>query len=104
MPTTDDSPRWSPDGTKIVFSSTRAGNDEIFMINADGTNPTNITRNKAADWAPRWSPDGTKIAFVSDRGGESKLCIMNADGGDVTCLTPAFSWPAWRPVAKQPAP
>jgi Tol biopolymer transport system component len=83
----------------IVFTSDRDGNDEIYVMNADGSNQTRLTNNTANDWGPVWSPDGTKIAFVSNRGG-GEIYVMNADGSNQTNLTnnPAFdSQPAWSP-------
>src|SRR3954451_14798933 len=65
----DDDPAWSPDGTKIAFSSNRDGNGEIYTMNPDGSGATRITTNAAADVQPTWSPDGTQIAFISDRSG-----------------------------------
>ena len=61
--TTD--PAWSPDGTKIAFTTDRDGNFEIYVMNADGTGQTRLTNNAAADDEPAWSPDGSKIAFTS---------------------------------------
>ena len=91
---------WSPDGTKIVFVSTRDGNYEIYAMNADGTNPTRLTTNPATDSDPAWSPDGTKIAFESIRDGNYEIYTMNADGTNQTRLTtnPATDFdPAWSP-------
>src|SRR5436309_1871051 len=53
---------------KIVFESHRDGNGEIYSVNPDGTELTNLTNSQADDAAPTWSPDGSKIAFVSSRG------------------------------------
>ncbi len=61
----DDQPRWSPDGSKIVFISGRDGNFEIYSMNANGTGQTRLTNNFVSDGFPAWSPDGTRIAFVS---------------------------------------
>jgi dipeptidyl aminopeptidase/acylaminoacyl peptidase len=44
--------RWSPDGAKIAFHSSRDGNFEIYVMNADGSNPTRLTGNAAGDFAP----------------------------------------------------
>ena len=52
----DTSPRWSPDGKKIVFESDRDGNREIYTMNADGTSQTRVTNDPAADTAPDWQP------------------------------------------------
>jgi len=81
-------PAWSPDGSKIAFESRRDGNYEIYVMNADGSNPTRLTENTAiTDGYPVWSPDGTKIAFISNRDGQRDIYIMNADGSKVTRLT-----------------
>ena len=59
-------PSWSADGTKIVFSSGRDGNAEIYVMDANGANQTRLTtRPTGSDTAPRSAPDGSKIAFVS---------------------------------------
>jgi TolB protein len=90
----DSRPRWSPDGSKIAFSSNRDGNDEIYVMNADGSGQVNLTNNPATDGSWEWSPDGTKIAFSSDRDrpgqmyvGPFQIYVMNADGSGVTRLT-----------------
>jgi Tol biopolymer transport system component len=62
-------PVWSPDGSKIAFSSDRDGNYEIYVMNSDGTQQTRITTDPAYDGQPTWSPDGSKIAFISTRNG-----------------------------------
>lgn len=49
-------PSWYPDGRKIVFTSNRDGNYEIYIMDADGGNPTNLTQNGAKDEMPAWSP------------------------------------------------
>ncbi len=84
----------SPDGNRIVFSSSRTGAD-IWMMNTDGSNLTRLTnQNIDADdrsnaW-PRWSPDGNRIAFATNRENRSigiysglyDVYVMNADGSD----------------------
>ena len=72
---------------KIVFSSNRDGNDEIYVMNADGSARVDLSRNPASDTQPEWSPSGTQIAFASDRGGGYDVYVMNADGSGVTRLT-----------------
>jgi TolB protein len=72
---------WSPDGTKIAFSTNRDGNLEIYVMNANGTGQTRLTNNIGfADLDPDWSPDGSKIAFSSNRDGNLEIYSMNADG------------------------
>ena len=66
-------PTWSPDGSKIAFHSTRDGNNEIYVMNADGSGQTRLTNNPAAGLLPAWSPDGIKIAFTSIRGGNQEI-------------------------------
>ena len=85
---------------KIAFVSDRDGNDEIYVMNADGSGQTRLTNNLAQDNRPDWSPDGSKIAFASDRDGITQIYVMNADGSGVTKLTtfPGTNWsPAWSP-------
>jgi Tol biopolymer transport system component len=85
---------------KIAFGSKRDGNNEIYVMEADGGNPTRITNNFAYDDQPHWSPDGNKIAFFSRRDGNFELYSMNADGSNQTRLTnnfPADGFPAWSP-------
>jgi Tol biopolymer transport system component len=85
---------------KIVFTSTRDGNNEIYVMDADGTNVTRLTTNPAYDVGPVWSPDGSKIAFVSDRDGDEEIYVMNADGSNQTRLTtsPGADWiGSWSP-------
>ena len=55
-PTAASWPAWSPDGTKIAFTSARDGNEEIYVMNADGTGQTNVTNNPAGDYYPSWGP------------------------------------------------
>ena len=65
-------PAWSPDGRKLAFVSGRDGNAEIYVMNADGSEQENLTRQPANDSHPSWSPDGRKIAFVSRRDGNRR--------------------------------
>ena len=97
----DSGPVWSPDGTKIAFVSERTGDEEIYAMNADGTNPVQLTRRGVHDFGPaRWSPDGTKIVFMSSPTGENEIYVVNADGTNLVRLTqnddPDGS-PAWSP-------
>ena len=99
-------PAWSPDGTKIAFWSDREGQPDIYLINADGTNPINLTRDPHHEDRPTWSPDGKKIAFgalLIPRGekGMSDIFVMDADDGNRINLTQnpeaVNQFPAWSP-------
>ena len=50
---------------KIAFTSNRDGNDEIYVMNDDGTNQTNLTKNPGNDWYPNWSPDGKWLSYLT---------------------------------------
>jgi len=90
--------------TRIVFTSARDGNNEIYVMNTDGTGQIRLTNNSAADTHSSWSPDGTKIAFQSDRDGNdiqfNEIYVMNTDGTGQTRLTnnsAADTYPSWSP-------
>ena len=75
---TDGTPAWSPDGTRIAFTSDRDGdNDEIYVMNADGSGVTRLTNHSASDWMPTWSPDGARIAFASQRDGDFEIYVID---------------------------
>jgi Tol biopolymer transport system component len=77
----------SPDGSRIVFQSVRDGNQEIYVMNADGSEETRVTDNPAHDAFASWSPDGSKIIFETNRDGNWEIYVMNADGTDQTRIT-----------------
>ena len=68
-------PVFSPDGTRIAFTSNRDGNPEIYVMNRDGSNVRRLTNHPAVDATPTWSPNGTQIAFTSDRTGTPQIYI-----------------------------
>jgi Tol biopolymer transport system component/serine/threonine protein kinase len=83
----DGQPAWGPEG-KIAFTSHEHTTQDIYVINADGTGLTQLTRVGREDTGPAWSPDGSQIAFVSDRGsaeGEA-IFVMNATDGSAQRL------------------
>jgi Tol biopolymer transport system component len=90
----------TPGTGQIAFSSSRDGNNEIYVMNADGSSQVNLTNNAASDASPAWSPDGTRIVFSSNRDGNGEIYMMNADGSGQVDLTndPATDrGPAWSP-------
>ena len=85
---------------RIAFFTDRDGNEEIYVMDADGGNPTNLTNNPSDDCCLAWSIIGSKIAFSSDRDGNSEVYVMDADGSNPTRLTdePAFDgFVSWSP-------
>ena len=73
----------APETAKVVFTSRRDGNFEIYIMNPDGSDQINLTQHRAQDYAPVWSPTGEQILFHSDRDGIEDLYLMDADGTNV---------------------
>ena len=85
--------------SRIAFTSDRDGNSEIYVINPDGSNVTNLSNNPAADIGPKWSPDGRFLAFDSFGG----IVIANLKGEIVGKFAPEANLangPSWSPDGK----
>lgn len=85
-------PKWSPDGTKILFSSysrrPSVNRADVYVMNADGTNRVMLTDGPWENDSASWSPDGTQIVFTSARAdGSAGICTMSADGSNKHQLT-----------------
>lgn len=95
----DDSPRFSPDGRKIVFVSTRTGSNEIWVADSDGSYLTQLTSlGGVGNGSPRWSPDGNWIVFDSLVKGSPDVFVVSAQGGSPHQVTtePAMDIePSW---------
>lgn len=84
---------------QIVFTSERDGNPEVYRMNSDGSEPTRLTDNPAADSNPKGSPGGNQILFVSERDGNPEVYLMDVDGANPRNLTnhPGVDrYPTWR--------
>lgn len=97
-------PSYSYDGTKIVFSSFGSGigiDQDIYVMNADGSNRTHLPGTPVLDIQPVFSPDGTKIAFLGNSGGAADstgIYVVNADGRNPAQFTNVGrSHPTWAP-------
>lgn len=99
--TVDSRPRYSPDGSKIVFERIRDSVFQIHVMNSDGSGQTRLSNLNGSDTAPAWSPDGTKILFTSSRNFETALWVMNANASNVTRVT-AGSHGVWRAILGAP--
>ena len=100
----DQTPVWSPDGQKIAFASERDGNQEIYVMDANGANTRRLTFNSTDDYSPAWSPDGRKIAFSSERDGNVEIYVMDTDGANPRRLTSNSEndyRPAWSPDGQE---
>lgn len=96
------SPRFSPDGQKIIMSLEldEGGNSNIFTMDLRSRSFTRLTNTPAIDTAPSYSPDGQKIVFESDRGGRQQLYVMNTDGSNQQRISfgpGAYATPVWSP-------
>lgn len=82
-------PDWSPDGTKIVFTSDRSGDFDLWVMNAEGgSDLTQLTSGDERDGAPSWSPDGKQIAFGrQEPGRETDIWIVEVETRDVRQVT-----------------
>ncbi|HYL98077.1 MAG TPA: protein kinase, partial [Blastocatellia bacterium] len=77
---------WTPD-QRIVFTSNRGGNLNLWISDSDGSNARQLTQDAGANALPSVSPDGRTIVFVSDRTGSSCIWRMNSDGTKLAQLT-----------------
>jgi Tol biopolymer transport system component/DNA-binding winged helix-turn-helix (wHTH) protein len=95
----------SPDGRKIAFVDFRGGtNQDIWVMDADGKNVTQLTTDPAIDWAPSWFPDADQIAFQSNRQGKWMIWSLSINSGKEKALVdagPDIGWPKLSPDGRQ---
>ena len=99
-------PAFSPDGRRMAFNSNRDNNNDIYIVNVDGTGMRRLTNHPAIDTSPTWSPNGQQVAFTSDRTGTPQIYVIGADGTGLRRLTfesycdrPTWSPPPFNEIA-----
>ena len=98
-------PVMSPDGRRILFRRMIGEmNSEVFVADADGGNPRNLTRHPSFEGWPSWSPDGRQVAFAGNRNANYQIFLMKADGSDVRLLANTegrATVPRWSPDGRE---
>jgi TolB protein len=96
-PADDVQPSFSPDGSKITFSSSRAGNWDIYVMDADGKHVEQLTSGLAQDLHPTFSPDGNRLAYCSlTHSGQWEIWLLNLTTHERKSLGPGL-FPSWCP-------
>jgi Tol biopolymer transport system component len=84
----ENNPQFSPDGTRIVFSSTRSGRSEIWTANSDGSGQLQLSNYPRSNGTPRWSPNGELIAYDNlGEDGQADIYVINSRGGTPRRIT-----------------
>ncbi len=97
---------YSPDGSKIVFTSDRGGDPDLYIMNADGTGLRQLTNKPGYDGGPFFSPDGSRVIFRADRkqNDHLQLFVIDANGRNerqITSHSETVNWaPYWLPGGK----
>ena len=95
----------SPDGQQFAVRLVRRTQEDVVLLNRDGSNQRDLTNDAAFDRYVRWSPDGKLIAFASDRTGNYEVWTIEPDGLNLRQITfdqhPGASFPVWSPDGKQ---
>jgi TolB protein len=94
------SPRFSPDGQKIIMSLAQGSTTNLYTMDLRSRTTMRLTDTGAIDTAPSYSPDGARIVFESDRGGSQQIYVMGAHGGEAKRISfggGRYSTPVWSP-------
>ena len=97
--TIDTAPCFAPDGSQIVFESDRMGTQQLYVMEADGTNVRHISYGEGRYATPVWSPRGDLIAFTKTYKGRFLIGVMKTDGTGERIMTEGFhnEGHAWSP-------
>lgn len=96
----EESPSWSPDGRRVVFSSTRNDKQQLYVVSVEGREVRPLTADNAMNAHPAWSPDGGRITFATNRWGDWELAVVDPEGKNLQRLTTSRGlddYPAWSP-------
>ena len=102
-PSEDTTPSWSPDGSRVAFASRRGGTRDIWIVDAAGGEPEQLTTDTGEGVIPVFSPDGNWVYFTSDKAGDFHIWRIPVNGGvpvrvtDAVGFTPRFSSDGERP-------
>ncbi|MCL4297896.1 MAG: PD40 domain-containing protein [Anaerolineae bacterium] len=98
-------PVWSPDGSRIAYSSKAPGNWDLFTMTTAGSDVRQVTTDPANDLSPAWSPDGTKLAFETNRDGNVEIYVVDANGSAIQNVSNYSQandhGPTWSPDGQQ---
>ncbi|NCO22549.1 MAG: Tol-Pal system protein TolB [Rhodobacterales bacterium] len=98
-PSIETGPSYAPDGSQIVFESDRSGTPQLYIMGANGGEPTRISFGAGRYGTPVWSPRGDLIAFTKQNAGRFHIGVMRTDGSEERLLTASFldEGPTWAP-------
>jgi Tol biopolymer transport system component len=94
----------SRDGERLIVSSDRAGNADLWALPSGGGSMQQVTTDPTPDWAPRWSPDGREIAFYAYRSGKREIWVQPVGGGAARQITTSeveSTYPDWSPDGRE---
>ncbi|WP_441510201.1 Tol-Pal system beta propeller repeat protein TolB [Bosea sp. TAF32] len=100
FPDMSSSPRFAPNGQRVVLSLQQGGNANLYAIDIGSRSTTRLTSTAAIDTSPSYAPDSSRIVFESDRGGQQQLYVMSSGGGDAQRISfgqGRYSQPSWSP-------
>jgi Tol biopolymer transport system component len=99
-PAQEDTPEFTPDGSRIVYASNATGSYQVWVMNADGSDQQRLTTGPKFNFQPAVSPDGKSIAFASTRDDNYEIYLMDLSGSNQRNLTNSplkETLPVWFP-------